>query len=392
MQNVKLVIASKTRSSWSLRPWLFLKHHGVRFDEILIPLGQSDTRKRILEHSPSGKLPCLRHGGIRVWESLAICEYAAETFALPRAWPIDPAARAMARSMATEMHAGFAELRRELPFDTQRPPMPQAVGEEAQAEIRRIRSLWRQARSRHGEGGPWLFGQFGIVDAMFAPVALRFHQYQVALEGPEREYMFNVLMHPAIQSWLDDSGGDIHEPEFEGERTAELTHLPMRRGAATEIVEPRPAPVARPAPDAVVAPEEPLADAAEQAAAEPVEEEVEDVAVAAAEDDALAVTVRGEPAEEPEPEAVAEEEPLRYDDDFGEFGEVNPPGETLPAPLAALLEIPGAAPLMRPQAPAPAEDELPEAAGPALPMPATPAPKKRDEETPGKLRSTILPP
>jgi len=224
MQKPTLVIADKIRSSWSLRPWLFLRHHGVDFDEVRVALEQPDTRSRILEHSPSGKLPCLKLGNLRVWESLAICEFAAEIFALPLAWPMDPAARAMARSMAAEMHAGFAELRRELPFDALRTPAAQGYGERTAADIARIRSMWREARTQYGRGGSWLFGKFGIVDAMYAPVALRFHAYEVPLDGAEREYVFNMLMHPAVQAWLDEAELERPlAPESEVESTAERT-------------------------------------------------------------------------------------------------------------------------------------------------------------------------
>lgn len=241
MQNVKLIIGSKSRSSWSLRPWLFLRHHGVRFEEIEIALGRRDTRSRLLEHSPSGKVPCLHHDGIRVWESLAICEYAAETFALPRAWPIEPQARALARAMATEMHAGFADLRRELPFDARRNPAPTTLSEAATADVQRIRVLWRQARSQHGQGGPWLFGQFGIVDAMFAPVALRFQQYAVPLDGPELQYQFQVLMHPSVQEWLEQADQGEDEPEWGAleppvARTQELPGAATAARRASEAV------------------------------------------------------------------------------------------------------------------------------------------------------------
>jgi len=228
-QKLTLVLGSKARSSWSLRPWLFLRYHEVPFDEILLPLGQPDSRARILEHSPSGKVPCLLQGPVKVWESLAICEYAAETLALPLAWPLDPAARALARAMSAEMHAGFADLRRELPFDALRKPAARQVGEQAAADIARVRALWREARSLHGRGGPWLFGRFGIADAMFAPVALRFHAYAVALDGPEREYVYNVLMHPAVQEWLDAAAAEApQEPVVEtpAERTAEFLPEP----------------------------------------------------------------------------------------------------------------------------------------------------------------------
>lgn len=203
MNALTLVIGNKNLSSWSLRPWLFLRHHQVGFTETTVALDAADARARILEHSPTGKVPLLRHGEVRVWESLAICEYAAEVLALPDAWPQDPAARGLARAIACEMHAGFADLRRELPLNCSRPPAPIACSAAAQADIARVRAIWRQAReqSRERHRGDWLFGAFGIADAMYAPVALRFEVYHVALDGPEREYAKALLEHPAVGEW-----------------------------------------------------------------------------------------------------------------------------------------------------------------------------------------------
>lgn len=202
MESLHLYVGDKKKSSWSLRPWLFLKHHDLPFAETELALGTPAARAEILRHSPSGKVPVLHHGARRVWESLAICEYAAETFALPGAWPFDPAARALARSMAQEMATGFPDLRRELSFDALRKGLPVDASAAAQADIARVLSLWREARAMGRGQGDWLFGRFGIVDAMFAPVALRFSQYAVALKGAELEYQFAVLAHPAVQDWL----------------------------------------------------------------------------------------------------------------------------------------------------------------------------------------------
>jgi glutathione S-transferase len=202
MSDTTLVIGSKQFSSWSLRAWLFLRHHGVPFREVLVPLYAADTRAHILAYSPSGKVPLLEIGGLRVWESLAICEFAAERFALPGAWPADPAARAMARSIAAEMHAGFAELRKELPFEANRKPAPKVIGEAATTDVARVLAIWREARRLYGASGPWLFGVFGIADAMFAPVAIRFQFYAVPLDRPEAEYVQAVLAHPALREWL----------------------------------------------------------------------------------------------------------------------------------------------------------------------------------------------
>ena len=202
MAELKLVIGSKTYSSWSLRPWLLLRYHNVAFREIPIALNQPDTPKRIAEYSPSGKVPVLVNGPEKVWESLAICEYAAETLKLPAAWPSDVTLRFQARSLACEMHAGFADLRRELPMDCRRAPSAKAYGPGVAADIARIRQIWRTCRQAHGKSGDWLFGKFGIVDAMFAPVALRLHTYAVALDGPEKDYVHTVLHLPALREWL----------------------------------------------------------------------------------------------------------------------------------------------------------------------------------------------
>jgi glutathione S-transferase len=202
MAELKLVIGSKTYSSWSLRPWLLLRYHNVSFREIPIALNQADTHKRIAEYSPSGKVPVLVNGPEKVWESLAICEYAAETLKLPAAWPTDVTQRFQARSLACEMHAGFPDLRRELPMDCRRAPSPKAYSEAAAADIARIRQIWRTCRQAHGKSGDWLFGKFGIVDAMFAPVVLRLHGYAVPVDGPEKDYMHTVLHLPALREWL----------------------------------------------------------------------------------------------------------------------------------------------------------------------------------------------
>lgn len=203
MSTVTLYIGSKKLSSWSLRPWLLLRHHNVSFAEQLIELDRPDTHERILAHSPSGRVPLLVDGTIRVWESLAICEYAAERYALRHAWPADLAPRGLARAYATEMHGGFAALRRNMPFNATRDPSAMSIDPETQADIERICAIWREARQQHGGPGPWLFGEFGIVDAMFAPVALRFEAYAVKLGRLERAYVQTVLNHKAVQQWIE---------------------------------------------------------------------------------------------------------------------------------------------------------------------------------------------
>lgn len=202
MAELKLVIGSKTYSSWSLRPWLLLRYHNVAFREIPIALNQPDSAKQIAEYSPSGKVPVLLNGPEKVWDSLAICEYAAETLKLPAAWPSDINLKYQARSLACEMHSGFAALRHELPMDCRRAPSPHKYSEAVAADITRIRQIWRECRKAHAKSGDWLFGKFGIVDAMYAPVALRFHGYAVPLDGTEHDYLSTVLNLPAMREWL----------------------------------------------------------------------------------------------------------------------------------------------------------------------------------------------
>jgi len=202
MAELKLVIGSKTLSSWSLRPWLLLRYHNVAFREIPIAQNQPDTKSRIAEYSPSGKVPVLLNGPEKIWDSLAICEYAAETLKLPAAWPSDVTLKFQARSLVCEMHSGFPDLRSELPMDCRRAPAPQGYSPAAAADIARIREIWKNCRTAHARNGDWLFGKFGIVDAFFAPVVLRLHTYAVPVDGVERDYMNTVLHLPALREWL----------------------------------------------------------------------------------------------------------------------------------------------------------------------------------------------
>ena len=200
MADLTLVIGNKNYSSWSLRPWIALKQIGVPFHEIRVPLGQPDTRARILEHSPGGKVPILKDGAIVVWESLAILDYLAEKFPAAGLWPTDAAARAEARSVAAEMHAGFVALRQQLPMDI-RSRKPLKADAAAEADIARILEMWRGARARHGTGGPFLFGRFGAADAMYAPVVTRFRTYGVKLDAVAAAYVDAVFALPAMQEW-----------------------------------------------------------------------------------------------------------------------------------------------------------------------------------------------
>jgi glutathione S-transferase len=199
-----LVIGNKNYSSWSLRPWLLLKVNGIDFDEVRIPLYQQGSKGAILAHSPSGKVPALQHGDVTVWESLAICEYVAERWPAAQCWPADTTARARARSLAAEMHGGFGALRNALPMNCRRAPAPPAessADDDLDGQIARVDEIFASCR-RAASGGEFLFGSFGIVDAMYAPVVLRFTTYQVRVSTLSRSYMERVLALPALKDWL----------------------------------------------------------------------------------------------------------------------------------------------------------------------------------------------
>jgi glutathione S-transferase len=196
-----LVIGNKNYSSWSLRPWIAMKVAGIAFEERLISLDAADFQARAREISATGKVPALADGEIRIWESLAILEYLAEKFPQARLWPAEPGARAHARSIAAEMHAGFVPVRRHFPMNVRRPVRPREPVPEAIDGIRRIEAIWTDCRTRFGRGGPFLFGAFGAADAMYAPVVSRFHTYAVAVSPPARAYMEAVLSLPAWAEW-----------------------------------------------------------------------------------------------------------------------------------------------------------------------------------------------
>lgn len=197
---MQLVIGNKNFSSWSLRPWLGLKVAGIEFEEILLPLYEPDARSQRLAFSPTGKVPLLIDGDLRVWDSLAIAEYVAEKFPNRGLWPSDVAARAMARSICAEMHAGFSAVRNALGMDI-RARLQVEITPEVQAEIGRIVALWIECRSRFGAGGPFLFGQFSWADAFYAPVVTRFVTYSIPLPPVAQAYADTILTLPALQEW-----------------------------------------------------------------------------------------------------------------------------------------------------------------------------------------------
>jgi glutathione S-transferase len=198
-----LYIANKNYSSWSLRGWLMMKQAGVAFDEVVIPLDTPATKDAIARHSPSGRLPCLKHGDVVVWDSLAIAEYLAELFPAAGLWPADPAARAVARGVAAEMHGGFAALRQNMPMNLRGAFPGKGLSPAVQEDINRITALWRDCRRRFGGGKSMLFGNLSIADAMYAPVVGRFVTYAVVLDEDARDYVRLILELPAMREWLE---------------------------------------------------------------------------------------------------------------------------------------------------------------------------------------------
>jgi glutathione S-transferase len=196
-----LVIGNKNYSSWSMRPWFALKTAGIAFDETVIALNAPDFKERLGKLSGTGKVPVLIDGDVHVWESLAIIEYAAEKFPKAGLWPTDAKARAHARVVSNEMHAGFVPMRRHLPMNMWRPPMPRDLPDDVAANVARIQDMWRDCRSRFGSGGAFLFGAVSAADAMYAPVVARFHTYKIKVDEVCAAYMSAVMALPAWQEW-----------------------------------------------------------------------------------------------------------------------------------------------------------------------------------------------
>src|SRR5271167_3121210 len=196
---LRLVIGNKNYSSWSFRPWLAMKVAGIAFEETVVSLEAPDFKVRVTAVSGAGRVPVLIDGEVRVWDSLAILEYLAEKFSA--LWPKDPAARAHARAIVSEMHAGFMPLRRHLPMNVARPVKARALDDGAAADVVRIDSIWSECRARYG--GPFLFGRFGAADAMYAPVVWRLHTYAIEVSEASRSYMRAVLALPASVEWRE---------------------------------------------------------------------------------------------------------------------------------------------------------------------------------------------
>jgi glutathione S-transferase len=199
-----LVIGNKNLSSWSMRPWVAAVAFGIPFTEIRVLLDQRDTANEIARYSHAGRVPVLIAGEMTIWDSLAIVEYLAEQFPDKHLWPQDVAARALARSIVAEMHAGFGELRNAMPMHIQASLPGRGRTPGAQADIGRICEIWEDCLSRFGHH-QFLFGDFSIADAFFAPVVMRFKTYGVSLAPALQAYCERMLAHPAVARWVREA-------------------------------------------------------------------------------------------------------------------------------------------------------------------------------------------
>lgn len=200
-----LVIGNKAYSSWSLRPWLLMRQASIDFEEVRLPLYTETWTANISRYSPSGKVPALIDGEVRIWDSLAICEYLAEKHPEKQLWPRERAARAMARAVSAEMHSGFPNLRSNMAMNVRRELPGRGRTPETLRDVSRVKALWNECRSGFGSQGRFLFGAFTIADAMYAPVASRFKTYAVELDPVCQAYVDAIHALPAMQRWISEA-------------------------------------------------------------------------------------------------------------------------------------------------------------------------------------------
>jgi glutathione S-transferase len=199
---MKLLIANKNYSTWSLRPWLLLRHAGIPFQEELIDFNAADFKARVKQYSGAAKVPVLVDGELVVWDSLAIAEYVAEKYPEKALWPHAVPARAVARSVCAEMHSGFQEMRSRLVMNLQVRFTSVLLHKNARRDVSRVIEIWRDCRQRFGQDGPFLFGRFSVADAFFAPVTIRFTTYGIELPAVAQQYVATIQALPAMQEWI----------------------------------------------------------------------------------------------------------------------------------------------------------------------------------------------
>ncbi|WP_063376363.1 glutathione S-transferase family protein [Pseudoalteromonas luteoviolacea] len=201
---MKLYIGNKNYSSWSLRAWLLVKKYTLNYHEIKLNLGSKAFYEGLDKISPTLKVPTLKDGDSVIWESLAICEYINEAYLSGKAWPSNTALRAQARALSSEMHSGFSALRNAMPMNI-RARRQIVRTEEVNSDIRRVEQIFSEQHNRFGSQGGWLFGEWSIADAMFAPVVLRFQTYGVKLNGEANAYIEHALQCPILQLWCSQA-------------------------------------------------------------------------------------------------------------------------------------------------------------------------------------------
>lgn len=202
---MKLVVANKNYSSWSLRPWLLLKHPGIPFEEEKLSFNDPQFKARVRRYSPVGKVPVLVDGDLVIWDSLAIAEYVAEKHPEAHLWPEDAAARARARSVCAEMHSGFSAMRSRMGMNCELVLPGVLFDRDVQADVARVLDIWRGCREAHQAKGPFLFGRFSVADAFFAPVTRRFLTYGTPLPAVAKQYVETISALPAMREWLTEA-------------------------------------------------------------------------------------------------------------------------------------------------------------------------------------------
>ncbi len=213
--STRLIIGNKNYSTWSLRAWLLLSEAGIEFEEERLALDTEGFADKIAQFSPASNVPVLILNGATVWDTMAIAETAAEHWPDRNLWPSNPAARAHARSISAEMHSGFSILRETMPMNCRAMGRKVSLPDALAADIDRVFEIWSDCHRRYQSGGDWLFGEFSVADAMYAPVVLRFRTYGINLPQSAAAYPDRLLQSTALQDWLADAESEVEVIERE---------------------------------------------------------------------------------------------------------------------------------------------------------------------------------
>lgn len=204
----QLVIGNKNYSSWSLRPWILMKVAGIEFKEVKIELYSPEGKKQLRQYTNAAKVPVLIDNDITIWDSLAIAEYLAEHHPEKALWPLASDSRAIARAVTAEMHSSFNAIRNALPMNCRRIVDYENISPELQKDINRVCTIWKECKTEYGEQGDFLFGDFSIADAFYAPIVIRLNGYSIKVGEVERQYMDNVLALPELKEWINEAKGE----------------------------------------------------------------------------------------------------------------------------------------------------------------------------------------